>query len=65
MLINITGIDLFDQNACMTCAKVRLRHMDITGIDLFDSNMDMACAEARLRCAWISLILIYLIKMVV
>ena len=36
MFIDITSIDLFDQNACMTCAKVRVRHMDITGIDLFD-----------------------------
>ena len=30
------SIDLFDQNACMTCVKVKLRHMDITGIYLFD-----------------------------
>ena len=37
--------------------------MDITGIDLFDQNMGMTCAEARLRCLWISLILIYFIKM--
>ena len=36
MLIDVTSIDLFDQNACMTCAKVRFRHMDIAGIDLFD-----------------------------
>ena len=36
MFIDIISIDLFDQNACITCAKVRLRHMDITGIDLFD-----------------------------
>ena len=37
--------------------------MDITGIDLFDQNVDLACAEVRLRCSWISLVLIYLIKM--
>ena len=39
--------------------------MDITGIDLFDQNVgrSMACAGARLRCSWISLVLIYLIKM--
>ena len=36
MFRDITSIDLFDQNADMACAKVRLRHMDITGIDLFD-----------------------------
>ena len=36
--------------------------MDITGIDLFDLNVGMVCAKARLRCSWISLILIYLIK---
>ena len=37
--------------------------MDITGIDFFDQNVDMACAGARLRCSWISLVLIYLMKM--
>ena len=37
--------------------------MDITGIDLFDQNVGMACAEVRHRCSWISLVLIYLIKM--
>ena len=36
--------------------------MDITGIDLFDENVDMACAGAGLGCSWISLVLIYLIK---
>ena len=36
MFTDITSIDLFDQYACMTCAKVRLRHMDINVIDLFD-----------------------------
>ena len=36
--------------------------MDITGIDLFDQNVDVACPEIRLRCSWISLVLIYLIK---
>ena len=34
MFIDITSIDLFDQNMSMTCVKVR--HMDITAIDLFD-----------------------------
>ena len=86
MFIDITSIDLFDQNTCMTCAKVGLRHMDITDIDLFDQkwiwhvpregsdymditsidlfnqNVGMACAKATLRCSWISLVLIYLIK---
>ena len=37
--------------------------MDVTGIDLFDLNVGMVCAKVRLRCSWISLILIYLIKM--
>ena len=37
--------------------------MDITRIDLFDQNVGMACPEVRLRCSWISLVLIYLIKM--
>ena len=27
MYIDITGIDLFDQNMCMACAKVRLRFL--------------------------------------
>ena len=37
--------------------------MDITGIDLFDLNVGMICAKVRLRCPWISVVLIYLIKM--
>ena len=37
--------------------------MNITGIDLFDQLRDMAFAEIRLRCSWISLVLVYLIKM--
>ena len=37
--------------------------MDITGIDLFDQKVGMACTEVRHRCSWISLVLIYLIKM--
>ena len=36
--------------------------MNITGVDLFDLNVGMVCAKVRLRCSWISLILIYLIK---
>ena len=36
--------------------------MDITGIDLFDLNVGMICAKVRLRCSWISVVLIYLIK---
>ena len=47
--MNITGIDLFDQNAGMKCANVRLRcSWDITGIDLFDQNVGMKCANVRL-----------------
>ena len=37
--------------------------MDITRIDLFYQNVDLACAEVRHRCSWVSLALIYLIKM--
>ena len=37
--------------------------MDITSIDLFDQNVGMTCAGARFRSLWISLVLIYLIKM--
>ena len=37
--------------------------MDITSIYLFDQNVGMTCAGARLRSLWISLVLIYLIKM--
>ena len=37
--------------------------MDVTGIDLFDQKVSLTCAEVRHRCSWISLVLIYLIKM--
>ena len=37
--------------------------MDITGIDLLDQNVGMTCAGARLGSLWISLVLIYFIKM--
>ena len=37
--------------------------MGISGIDLFDQNVGMACTEVRHRCSWLSLVLIYLIKM--
>ena len=58
MFMDITGIDLFDQNAGMVCAEARLRCTeDITGIDLLDQNVIMVCAEVRLRCTWISLVL--------
>ena len=61
--MDITGINLFDQVVGMVCAKVRHRLLiDIIGIDLFDHNMSMASAKVRLRCSWISLVLIYLIK---
>ena len=36
--------------------------MDITSIDLSDLNVVMVCDKVRLRCSWISLALIYLIK---
>ena len=63
MFRDITSIDLFDQNADMACAKVRLRHIDITGIDLFDQIWMLHVQKAQIT--WISLVLIYLIKMVV
>ena len=37
--------------------------MNITGIDLFDPNVGMTFANVRLRCSWISIVLIYSIKM--
>ena len=37
--------------------------MEITGIDLLDLNVGMTCANVTLRCLWISIVLIYLIKM--
>ena len=37
--------------------------MDITGIDSFDQNVGMKCANVRVTCSWLSLVLIYLIKM--
>ena len=37
--------------------------MEITGNDLFDLNVGMTCVNVRLRCLWISIVLIYLIKM--
>ena len=37
--------------------------IDITGIDLFNQNVDLACVEVRHGCSWISLVLIYWIKM--
>ena len=37
--------------------------MAITGIDLIDQNVGITCGEARLKCSWLSMALIYLIKM--
>ena len=37
--------------------------MNITGNDLLDQNVGMAYVNVRLKCLWISLVLIYLIKM--
>ena len=71
MFIDNTGIDLFDQNVGMACANVRLRCLLIllieyhcaNVIDLFDQNVGMTFANVRLRCSWISIVLIYSIKM--
>ena len=38
-------------------------YMNISDIDLFDQNAGMKCANVRLRYLWISLVLIYFIKM--
>ena len=45
----------YDQNMSMD-----MIFMDITDIDLFDQIVG---AKVKLRCSWISLVLIYLIKM--
>ena len=37
--------------------------MNISGIDLLDQHVGVAYANIKLRCSWISLVLIYLIKM--
>ena len=63
MYMDIIGMDLFDQNVGMTNAEVRLGCLYITSIGLFDQNVDVACPGIRHRCSWISLVLIYLIKM--
>ena len=50
--MDMTGIDLFDQNAGKVVKQVRLRnYMNISGIDLFDlfdQNAGMKCANVRL-----------------
>ena len=60
--MDITGIDLFDQIWMWRMPRVGLDYMDITSIDLFNQNVGMVCAKAILRCSWISLVLVYLIK---
>ena len=37
--------------------------MDVIGIDLFDQKVGLTCAEARCKSSWISMVLIYWIKM--
>ena len=46
MFIDITGIDLFDQNAGTNKTQM---FMDITDIDLLDQNVGMACAKVMPR----------------
>ena len=60
--MDITGIDLFDQILMWHVPRVGSDYMDITSIDLFNKNVGMACAKATLRCSWISLVLVYLMK---
>ena len=64
MFMDITGIDLFDQNVGVACPEIRLRCSWISLILIyFDQNVGMAYAEVRFRCLQKSLVLIYLIKM--
>ena len=37
--------------------------INITDIDLFDQKCGYAMIDVGLRCSWISIVLIYLIKM--
>ena len=60
--MDITGIDLFDQIWMWHVPRVGSDYMVITSIDLFNQSVGMVCAIATLRCSWISLILVYLIK---
>ena len=61
MFMDITSIDLFDQNASKAYAEVRLRCTctDMTDIGLFNQSASKSCAEARFRCTLISLVLVY------
>ena len=43
MLMDITGIDLFDQNVGMTCTKVRLRCSWISLVIIYLINMWVWC----------------------
>ena len=60
--MHITGIDVFDEIWMWHVPRVGSDYMDITGIDLFNQNVAMVCAKVTLRCSWISLVLVYLIK---
>ena len=62
--MDITGIDLFDQNVGMACAKIRLKcSWKSLVLIYFIKILFMACAEVRVTCSWLSPVLIYLIKM--
>ena len=60
MFMDITGINLFDQNVDVACPEIT----DIIGIDLIDPNVGMSYAEVRLRCSCILLANDFLIKCV-
>ena len=63
MLMDITGIDLFDQNMSMVCAKVRLRYSWISPILIYLIKLWVwYVPKLDSDAAWISLVLIYLIK---
>ena len=52
MLMDISSIDLFDQNVGTACANVRLRcSLILLALIYFDQNVGIACANVRLRCS--------------
>ena len=64
MFMPITGIDLFDHNVGMVCAKGRLRCSWIALVLINLINIGVRhVPNFRLRCSCISLVLIYLITM--
>ena len=49
MFMDITGIDLFDQNVSMTCAEARLRCLWISLVLIsFDQNVDISLTGSHM-----------------